>query len=129
MNPDEVIVEARAKIIWGEEPSSVHAFLTSNGMSDAEAKSRIQEFVTERNQEIRKIGVRGTCLGLIIICVVAFGLWYELEHPSRRFRAKQGGVMVCLGLAGLYGFWKIIDGLFHLLRPQADTRSIPDMTE
>ena len=55
MNLDSVIVEARAKIIWGEAPSSVHAFLTLNGMLVADADRIIQEFVTERNREIRKM--------------------------------------------------------------------------
>jgi hypothetical protein len=129
MNPEELIVEARAKIIWGDEPSSVHEYLTSNGMSAADASREVQEFVADRNKEIRKLGVRDTCIGVAILCVVALGLWYELEHPSRRVHSRRAEAMTFLGLAGLYGIWKLIDGLFHLLRPQADTRSIPDMTE
>jgi hypothetical protein len=37
MNPDQLIMEARARIIWGESSSSVRDFLISNGISDMDA--------------------------------------------------------------------------------------------
>ncbi len=121
MTPANVIVEARAKIIWGEEPSSVHAFLTLNGMPIADADRTIQELVTERNKEVKEMGVRGTCIGAAIICAVVIIIWYELEHPSKLFPAKQGKAMYLMFLVGLYGIWRLIGGLFRLLRPQAKT--------
>ena len=129
MTPDNVIVEARAKIIWGEEPPSVHAFLTLNGMSTADADRKIQELITERNKEARKIGVRGTCIGAAIICAVAIIIWYELDHPNKLFPSRQGKAMYLMFLVGLYGIWRLIGGLFHLLRPQLEKQSIPEMTE
>jgi hypothetical protein len=93
MNPGTVIVEARARIIWGEEPSSVHAFLTLNGMSHSDADRKIQELVTERNKAVRKIGLQGTCIGAAIICTVVIVIWYNFDHPSKLFPAKQGKAM------------------------------------
>ncbi len=58
MNPNELIVEARARIIWGEESPSVRCFLTSNGMSAADAQ--LAAFNRERNAEIRKLGFRNS---------------------------------------------------------------------
>jgi len=49
MNPDDLIVEARARIIWGDEPLSVRYYLTSNGMSAADADAQIKQFTLERN--------------------------------------------------------------------------------
>jgi hypothetical protein len=129
MTPDNVIVEARARIIWGEEPSSVHAFLTVNGVSTADADQKIQELVTERNKEVRKIGVRGTCIGAAIICAVVIFIWYNFDHPSKLFPSRQGKAMYYMYFVGLYGIWKLIGGLFHLLRPQLETQSISEMTE
>jgi hypothetical protein len=129
MNPDSVIVEARARITWGEEPASVHAFLIVNGMSTADAERTLQELITERNKEIRKIGFRGTCIGAAIICAVGIYIWYNLNHPSKLFPSRQGKAMYYIYFVGLYGIWRLIGGLFHLLRPQLETQSIPDLTE
>jgi hypothetical protein len=43
MNTDDLIVEARARIVWGDEPASVRSFLTSNGMAAAEADAKITD--------------------------------------------------------------------------------------
>jgi len=129
MNPNNVIVEAKARIIWGEKPSSIHAFLTSNGMSTTDADRTIQELITERNQEVRKIGVRGTCIGAVIICAVVIDIWYNFDHPSELFPSRQGRAMFLMYFLGLYGIWRLIGGLFHLLRPQLETQSISEITE
>ena len=67
MITDDLIVEARARIIWGDEPASVRCFLTSNGMAAAEADAKIKELTLERNAEIRKLGIRDVLIGVVLV--------------------------------------------------------------
>ena len=129
MNCEQVIVEARAKIVWGDAPSSVHYFLTSNGMSAGDADSKVKELVAERNKEIRKTGIRGICIGAAIVCGAALWLCYELEHPSKLFPSRQGKAIFFLILIGLYGAWRLANGLIYLLRPQSEKRSVGEISE
>jgi hypothetical protein len=130
MSPEELNVEARARIVWGEEPSSVHAFLTSNGMSAADADQKIQELVDERNEEVRRIGIRETCIGGAILLLIAIFIWHIFRLPPSRIFPDRRGKSIMFGfLVGLFGIWKLFNGLFHLLRPRTETRSIPDMAE
>ena len=128
MNPDELIVEARARIIWGDEPASVRYYLTSNGMSAADAESTVQGFVAERTREIRKTGIRGTCIGAAIVCLCAAYIFYEYKHPSHLSPSRQGRVMFYAGAISLYGIWKLINGLFCLLRPKSERGTISELT-
>ena len=51
----------------------------------------IRELVTgNETKKYVRLAWRGTCIGVAILCVVALGLWYEVEHPSRRIHATQG---------------------------------------
>jgi hypothetical protein len=68
MNHEDLMVEARARVIWGESPLSVRCFLTSNGMSAADADARIKELNAEPNREIKKTGLRSTSIGTVMVC-------------------------------------------------------------
>jgi ABC-type phosphate transport system permease subunit len=71
MSTEELVVEARARIIWGDAPASVRDLLPSNGMSAGDANRMIQEFITERTWEIRKAGGRDAFIGTAIVCLCA----------------------------------------------------------
>ena len=129
MSTEELVVEARARIVWGDQPASVRHFLTSNGMSTADADSKILELVRERTKEIRKTGLRGTCIGAIIACACASYILYALKHPSTLFPSRQGKAMFFAGVVGLYGIWKLVNGLVDLVWPKSQTRSITELSE
>lgn len=129
MSAEELLVEARARIVWGEEPASVRHYLTSNGMSAVDADSKILELVRERTKEIRKTALRGAGIGAIIVCACASYILYELKHPSTLFPSKQGTAMFCAGGVGLYGIWKLVNGLVDLVWPKSQTRSIAELSE
>jgi hypothetical protein len=65
--PNTILSEARAKIIWGESPSSVRDDLISHGLSSAEADAKIKEFKVERNATIRKVGLKSTIIGAVLV--------------------------------------------------------------
>ena len=121
MHTDKVISEARARIIWGESPLSVRAFLISNGISEAVAEAKLAEFNLERSAEIRKIGLRNILIGVVLTGTSGITLYVVGLGPIR--------ALGLVGLAGLYGLWKLVDGVIYLVRPQSERKSIPDIEE
>jgi hypothetical protein len=124
MDPDKLITEARARIIWGEELSSVREFLTSNGMSGADADAKIQEFNLERNREIRGIGLRNTLIGLGLSGGAGIAIYL---FTANRYSHRSGRAVISFAVLGIYGLWKLLKGIFYLLRPQSEHKSISDI--
>ena len=130
---DKIVSEARARIIWGESFSSVRAFLVSNGVSDAEADAKIQEFVLERNREIRSIGIRNVLVG-VLLAGSAGGVLYWILPPGAAGVYGLGGRSIITGVIvlaaiDLYGLWRLVKGIVYLVRPQSEHKSIPDISE
>src|SRR5215472_1370976 len=93
MNTADLIVEARARITWGDEPNSVRFFLTSNGMSAAEADAKIRELTLERNADIRKLGIRDIFIGIVLIGVAGaffYSLFASSHLPNVSVRSAKG---------------------------------------
>jgi hypothetical protein len=129
MEYDQRITEARARIIWGEAPSSVRAFLISSGVPDAVADAKIKEFNIDRNREIRGIGLRRILIGLALLggSGITFYLFIEGRHSHGWHGSRYGSGLAGAVLAGIYGFWKLVNGIFDLLVPRSEHDSIPDM--
>ena len=133
MKPDDLISEARAKIIWGDSASSVHDFLTANGISDLEANAVIEQFNVERNTEIRAVGIKKTIVGLALTIGAGIFFYWSLKHvdmDKMNTRSARGFAMIALVIAigGFYGFWKLIDGIIYLVRPQCEAKSISEIS-
>jgi hypothetical protein len=128
--PGNILSEARARIIWGESSSSVRCFLTSNGIPDMDADAKIKEFSLERNAEIRRLGIKNILIGvaLIGVCGIMLHLIYKRQNIGSLTVRNAKGFGVIL-LAGLYGLWKLVNGIIYLVRPQSEHESIPDLTE
>lgn len=126
MKPNTLITEARARIIWGERYSSVREFLTSNGLSATEADASIHEFEQERHAAIRKHGIKNVLLGTVLLAAVAILLYLSFAGP------EFGGDIHSLAAAtvgGVFGIWKLVNGLIYLLRPQSEDRSVAEVIE
>jgi hypothetical protein len=130
MNTDALIVEARARITWGDDPSSVRYFLTSNGMSVADADAELKNLMLERNAEIRRLGVRDVLIGIALLAgarIFFYPLFRWSHMPNVSVRAGKGyGVLLILAI---YGLWRLINGIFRLIRPKSEHGSIPDISE
>ena len=122
-------LEARARIIWGESSSSVHDFLTSNGISAAEADSKIMEYQQERNAEIRKLGVRSIFIGLLVLVLSTFTLYVFAWPLDRGSIALANRGIAVIGVVLLYGVWKLVIGLVYLIYPQSVRKSVSDVGE
>jgi hypothetical protein len=130
MNTDALIVEARARITWGDEPSSVRYFLTSNGMSATDADAKLRDLILERNAEIRKLGLRDVLIGVALTGgagIFFYSLFRSSHMPGATVKAGKGyGVLVLLAI---YGLWRLINGICRLVRPKSEHGSIPDISE
>lgn len=130
MYTDALIVEARARIIWGDEPSSVRDFLTSNGMSVTDADAQLRNLMLERNAEIRRLGIRDVLIGAALLAGagIFFYLLFRSSHlPRVSVRAGKGyGVLAILAF---YALWRLVKGIIRLVRPKSEHGSIPDLSE
>jgi hypothetical protein len=130
MSADGLVTEAKARIVWGEDPTSVRAFLITNGISAADADSTVQDLVTARAKEIRIRGIIGACTGAIVIAACTTYILYSLKHPSKvAITTRQQRLMFIAGFIGLYGIWKLMNGLGDLLHPKSNTQPMSDVSE
>ena len=118
MKPDDLITEARAKIIWGEPSSSVRSFLTSNGMSETDAAATIEEFDAERNAEIRKIGIKNTIIGGVLTGLAGILLYLILGQDNSGMNYRS---------AIIVGVIMLMNGIIYLVRPQTEEKSITEI--
>jgi hypothetical protein len=107
--------EARAKIFWGESAEEVGAYLQSVGIAQAEAQTMINAILLERNEAVRAKGRRKILLGALLIPVPIIA--YFLFAQMTIFPIKMFGVAMAIGL---FGLWKLVDGLINVLSPQTD---------
>lgn len=126
-SPDELMTEARARIVWGEPSADVRAFLLSNGVAPSDADAKLRVMVRERNQELRGIGLRNLLIGLVIFGIGVTFLVFTYPHPGIRSRQVKGFILA-FGLT-CYGFWRLLKGILYLVRPQSEDGSIPDIEE
>ena len=130
MHNEQLIAEARAKIIWGEPAESVRDFLISSGMSGPEADVQIKAFNLERHQEIRKKGVKNTLIGAAVTGVSASLIYFLMAQPvGHHWSTGTGKILGLLMLAAGYGFWKLTNGIIYLVRPQSEQKSITELSD
>jgi hypothetical protein len=132
MPPDKVITEARARIIWGDSAASVCDYLVSNGISSSVADAKLAEFSLERNCELRRIGFRNLLVGIVLTGAASITLYLAFSVDRLGGGWLTSGKLKVEGLvllAGTYGLWKIGHGVFYLIRPQSEHKSIPDIEQ
>lgn len=125
MSVDKVISEARARVIWGEPVLNVRDFLISHGVAAAIAEDKLKEFVLERNRELRLIGLRNLLIGAVL-CGAA-GVTLYLSFAIAGAGAAIVKALAVVLMAGIYGLWKLVQGIVYLIRPQLEYRSMPDI--
>ncbi len=130
MHNEQLITEARAKIIWGEDAESVRDFLTSNGMPGPQADEQIKTFNLERYQEIRKKGVKNTLIGAVVTIVSGSLIYLLLAQPvGSHWSTATGKILGLLMLAAGFGFFKLTNGIIYLVRPQSEQKSITELSD
>jgi hypothetical protein len=112
--PPSVVIDARAKIIWGDRPEKVLSFLQAKGVGDKDALALLEELVKERAASIREEGIKKTWVGaLFVLAPVAY---YYATLFIGYWSIKFFAALIVLGAIGVA---KIMNGLSMALRPRA----------
>src|SRR5688500_16991037 len=80
LDPAQAVAEAKSKIMWGDDPQMVMAFLRGNGFSAQEAKDAVNELVNERAKTVRAEGLAKLIRGGALMCVPVFALIGFLKY-------------------------------------------------
>lgn len=114
LDRDQALNEARAKMMWGDEPQQVRNFLTRNGYSPEEAEELVGVMRQERVASLRSDGLKKifTGIGLALVPVAAWIGFTSAGYIS--FKLMALAVMV-----GLYGAYQVVQGTFMLVAPKA----------
>jgi hypothetical protein len=115
VDPERARNEARAKILWGEEPKAVASFLRAEGLSFEDATAMVQALQVERAATIRNEGVKKILIGAGLICIPIFA--FAASAAAGRFAVRPLAVTVALGF---YGIWTFVTGLFKFLAPKSE---------
>ena len=104
--------------------------MVARGLSATEADAAIQEFSRERFAEIRKMGIKNVCMGATLVGVTSIPIYVIYASPVGQIvRLNSGRITGILACVGLYGLWKLTNGILYLVRPEAEDRSITDLSD
>jgi hypothetical protein len=114
--------EARAKIMWGDDPADVTKFLLTQGYSSDEAKAAIAPLLEDRARTVRKEGVHKifTGLGMMSVPVIAFIIFQSIGVlPLKLF----GATLV----VGVWGAWRVLSGIIMFMSPKSEKGDVANM--
>ena len=121
------IILARAKIMWGYDSTEVKQYLLDHGVSGALADSMVKEFTAERIAAVRQAGIRRIVIGSILFGLPAayFVYRFGFSESGMGYRGARGAAVIAF--VGLYGLWKLIDGVFFVTMPSTERRCITEI--
>ena len=114
-------VEARAKISWGDSPKQVIGYLMMQGFGREEASELVQEMFRERVATIRANGIKKLIFGAALVCVPIVALVFFLSIGILPMNIFAFTIM-----AGRWGVWQIIKGLFMVLTPKSEPGDVAE---
>lgn len=94
------MMEARAKVMWGDDPAEVTKFLQMQGYSAEEARATLGPLLDLRAQSVRKAGMSKLLTGVGMMCVPVMALivFKAIGYlPLKIFGATLA--------VGAWGFW------------------------
>ena len=105
-----VLVEARARVMWGNPVSEIREWLRSKGLAAAQIDRVVDLCEQERAIAVRDIGLRDVVIGgvLSLVGVAGILLHLALDLSSDRFFS-----LACVAVA--FGFWRVLKGVEKLL--------------
>jgi hypothetical protein len=113
--------EARAKILWGDEPQDVIKFLMMHGFGHEEASCLVQAMFLERAATIRSNGVRKIFTGCGLMCVPVIAALIFLGVGFFPLKIFAVTVMV-----GVWGAWMVIKGTIMMLAPKSEPGDVSE---
>lgn len=124
MDRNQLECEARAKIIWGDEPDAVIKYLMMNGLTYDDAAAFTEDVVRERLATIRATGLRKLLFGLLFLAVpvAAYLAMARIGYVSIKLLAL--AIVV-----GLWGAWKLLQGIMMIAFPESETGDLADESD
>ena len=117
-----VVIEARARVIWGDRVSDVGEWMVEQGVDPQAVEEILAPCLRERAAEVRRIGVRDLMVGIPLV-VLGVGAFVAVS----RYHIRAGRLLGVPVLAVVYGVWRIVKGLDRVLGGAKSAGSIPDM--
>lgn len=106
----KVLVEARARIIWGNPISETTGWLKEKGLSETQIETVIQTCMHERAAEIRKRGFSDVVIGASLV-IAGLLILVLLSGDRREF----GRSLVYIMVGVIYGAWRVFRGIGRLI--------------
>lgn len=122
--PEPVAVEARAKLMWGESPTKVLAFLQSKQVEEKVALALLEEVQAERAETIRAEGMTKIWSGALL-ALLPIGYYFAGRMLGFWLIKLFAGLIV----VGAYGLVRLTNGLSMAVRPRAVTGDLSNAKE
>ena len=126
MNPyqvdrNQVEIEARAKISWGDPPQEVLKYLMIQGYSYEEAAPLVDSMFQERASTIRRTGIVRVVIGLALMSapVLALLMFESIGAGSLKIMA----IAIIIAVVGL---WMLLKGIFMIVSPTSETGDVAE---
>lgn len=121
INFEQVVHEARARTLWGDEPEEVVKFLMLQGLSAVEATELKNELFVERAKTVRSNGIFKAVTGFGLMCVPVATLIGCMAVGY--IPLKLIGVT---GVLGLWGFYRLLKGSIMFIAPKSEPGDVSD---
>jgi hypothetical protein len=119
---ENAIWEARARIMWGENPTQVARWLRDQDVPETLVDDTIRNCLKERAIEVRRRGIHQTFVGVAAIAL-ALGAYFTMLSTG----VVHSRIFVIVLLAGMYGLWQASSGLMLLFSGGSARGSVGDM--
>jgi hypothetical protein len=118
---EQAEIEARAKMSWGDSPDAVTKYLMLQGFSVPEAREVVAGLYKERLAAVRTNGIKKIVSGiaLMLVPVVTFLFFLYMRMMFVRLMA----IAVAIGL---WGVWRVVNGLIALLMPKMESGDVAE---
>ena len=118
---DQVENEARAKILWGEDPDATVLYLRTNGISEEDTAAFIDACMGERRSIVRGRGLKKILIGCPL-AAVPLVTWYIFE----RMTVGSTKLLILAIAIGLWGLWWVLDGTLKMIFPESEKGDLSD---
>lgn len=125
VSKEQALVDARAKVSWGDEEVEVVKYLMMQGYSAGEAQELVAQMFKERRAATRVNGIRKLVIGICLLAVAAV-MWWGFMHMGMMYARVTARGMGAAVLIGCVGIWYFANGVVLLLAPKMDHQDLAE---
>lgn len=106
----KVLVEARARVIWGRPIAEIKGWLKEQGLSDGQIDGVMRTCLHERAGAVRMTGIRDIIIGASA-AILGISVIFLSPDTGRRFIQ----IRIFATLGGIYGLCRVFRGAGRLI--------------